>query len=235
MFKKLKKSFIYEEIINQIKKSIMDGELKPGDRLPSERTMTEMFGISRMSLREALKSLSVIGMIEAHPGEGYYISQDYDRGLSSLNLMSFYFEDVRFSVLETRMIIEPEAVQLAVDRITDKQLQELDDCVEEMFQCLEGPNRSYLIPDKRFHQIIFEATHNVVLINMLKTLGEIIVEIPEGKEQSALEHREILEAIKIGDKNEAKKLMVKHLMTTRRNVLSQLQDKVISEKIAFEA
>ncbi|MCK4259174.1 MAG: FadR family transcriptional regulator [Halanaerobiales bacterium] len=233
VFEKLKKPLIYEKIMEQIKESVLKGELKPGDRLPSERKMTEMFGTSRMSLREALKSLSVLGLIESNPGEGYYISQSYDRGLSSLNLMSFYLEDVRFSVLETRLIIEPEAIKLAVERITPEQLIELEKCVEEMLQRLEE-SKPYLEPDEKFHIIIFEATQNVVLINMIKTLGQIIVEIPKGKESSAKDHKDILEAVKVKDKELAAELMIKHLCSTRQNLLNEIHNKVISEKQAFE-
>lgn len=234
LFTKLKKPLIYEEIIEQVKTMVLNGELKPGDRLPSERTMTEMFGISRMSLREALKSLSVLGLIESHAGEGYYVSKQYDRGLSSINLMNIYVEDVRCSVLETRLILEPEAVKLATQRISPFQIKELETCVEQMFQALDADDASYREPDERYHHIIFEATHNVVLINMIKTLGQIVVEMPSGKERSAREHRQIVEAIKAKDANLAAELMKEHLIATRETVLQEIHSRVMDEKIAFE-
>lgn len=233
VFHKLKKPLIYEKIIEEIKTMVISGELKPGDRLPSERAMTEMFGISRMSLREALKALSVLGLLEAQPGEGYFVSKDYDRGLSSLNLMSFYLEDVRFSVLETRLIIEPEAVKLAVHRITPEQLEKLEECVTEMLHCVQE-GRSYTEPDECFHRMIYEATHNVVLINMMKTLGQIIVPLPVGKERSALDHKEILAAIKEQDGEKASHLMTEHLVATRENFLKEIHQKVMNEKLALE-
>lgn len=235
MFKKLKKPMIYESIIEEIKTMVLSGELKPGDRLPPERVMTEMFGISRMSLREALKSLSVIGLIAARPGEGYFVSENYDRGISSLNLMSFYSDDVRFSILETRLIVEPEAVKLAVERITEEQILEMDRCVQEMFAHLDSADQSYYLkPDERFHRLIIEATQNVVLINMMRTLGQLIVEIKIARERSAKEHKEILSAIKARDKELAADLMSKHIIATRTTVLKEMNKRVISEKIAFE-
>ena len=150
--------------------------------------------------------------------------------------MSFYLEDVRFSVMETRLILEPEAVKIAIDRIQDEQIEELEKCVEEMLESLESeePEASYLKPDERFHQIIYEATQNVVLINMIKTLGQIVIHLPVGKKRSAVEHKDILEAIKSKDKEKASKLMTEHLCATRKNVLKEIHEKVISEKKAFE-
>src|SRR6056297_4335974 len=106
-FKQIKNNKVYEQIIEQIRELIYEGELKKGDRLPSERQLKKDLGVSRASIREAFSALEMIGLIESRPGEGTFIKERFDDNLvDPLSLVLILNENVEEELLELRRVLE---------------------------------------------------------------------------------------------------------------------------------
>lgn len=124
MFTPIKNTKVYEQVINQIKEMIQDGTLKKGDKLPSERDLVEQLHVSRTSIREALRVLEIVGIVECKQGEGNFIRTNFnDTLLEPLSIM-FMLNDCKLEeIFELRKVIEIETAALSAERITDEELK----------------------------------------------------------------------------------------------------------------
>lgn len=131
--KPIKTKKIYEEIVEQIKELFAQGDLKPGDKLLSEREFAERLQVSRASVREALSALEAMGLIEIKPGEGTFIRQ---MGVSSiiepLALLLLMEKDQVFELFELRKILEVEAAGLAALRATSEDVERMFEVIKKM-------------------------------------------------------------------------------------------------------
>ena len=135
MFSPIKNTKVYEQVIVQIKDMIDKGTLKKGDKLPSERKLVEQLQVSRASIREALRALEVIGLIECRQGEGNYIKTSFQDNLfEPLSIMFMLEGSNPEAIWELRKIMEVEAAGLASKRITDEQLKELKEITEKFIE-----------------------------------------------------------------------------------------------------
>ena len=124
MFKPVKIKKIYEEVIEQVKKLIIDGKLQPGDKLLSERELAEKLGVSRASVREAFSALEMMGIITIRPGEGSFVRQvSYEEMLEPLSFLLQVDIDNVMQLLEVRKILEVEVATLAATRAKRKTLK----------------------------------------------------------------------------------------------------------------
>jgi GntR family transcriptional regulator, transcriptional repressor for pyruvate dehydrogenase complex len=132
MFKPIKVRHISEEVFDQIKTAIIEGDLKPGDKLPSERELTSSLGVSRLPVREALKLLVNMGFIETKQGGGSYVrSLLADRMRDPIGLMMKDSEDKIFELLDVRKEIETWSVSYAAQRATEEEISSLLDIINE--------------------------------------------------------------------------------------------------------
>jgi len=221
-FEKVGRTSLPDQIIRQIQQMIERGHLKPNDKLPSERELTQMLGVSRLPLREALKSLQAINVLEVRPGEGYFV-----HGVEIVRILDFFegkhepgssmFNDLK----EARMIMELGAVELACAKRTEADIIRLKQSNERMKKAVEENSESVLRYASEFHNNIFEASRNGFFISLLACMDNSLQEnrdrLSEAQEQglylSYKAHQEILEAIIARDAEKARALLKQHLQT----------------------
>ena len=160
-----------DEAINKIKGMVTSGELGPGDRLPKEADLAERLGLSRNSLREAVKALSLIKILDVRQGDGTYVtSLAPNLLLESLSfVVDFHRDDTVLEFMEVRRILEPAAAALAAERMTAEQLTGLRKVLGDL-----GPDPSVealVANDLEFHRLIAEGAGNSVLCSLIDGLS----------------------------------------------------------------
>jgi len=221
MFSPIKNTKVYEQVIDQIKDMIEKGTLKKGDRLPSERGLVEQLKVSRASIREALRALEVIGLIECRQGEGSYIKASFQDNLFEPLSIMFMLEGRNpEEIWELRKILEVEASGLAAKRITSDQLNELSE-ITKRFMNSDNEDINAEI-DKEFHYKIAECSGNVLIFNILRTVSTLVdhfikdarklILMHQGNKEILLsQHKEIYLAIEKHSSAEARQAMRVHL------------------------
>ncbi|MCD8352635.1 MAG: FadR family transcriptional regulator [Planctomycetaceae bacterium] len=219
-----KKTRLYEDIVRQFMQKIDDGELKAGDKLPTERELVEQLGVSRSSIREALRAMELLGVVQSKVGGGTFIKHSrIDR-----NLLQFADtrQDDKTTLLETfevRMVLEAYSAAQAAKKRTDEQLVVLRESIDEMTRDIEEGNRGSGA-DMRFHRIIAEMAGNSMLLNVLTMIAGTLtssIAVSNAHVDSrdiVAEHREMYEAIAAGDDKAAERLMRAHLKRAHQRV-----------------
>lgn len=221
MFKPIKNTTISKKVIEQIKDMLYEGTLNKGDKLPSERQMAEGLEISRSSVREALKELEIMGLIESRPGEGNFIKENFEDILfEPFSTMFLIKESSTKEILELREIIEKGNVSLAAKRITDEELKELKDILDK---AEKSNSEDELVDlDVLFHYKIALASKNFLLQSILNAISSLIESSIQDTRKNILiedihkeiikkQHNNIYEALKNRDKINSEKAMTIHL------------------------
>ncbi|MBW2472228.1 MAG: FadR family transcriptional regulator [Deltaproteobacteria bacterium] len=218
-FNTIQKSSTPEIIINEIMQHIKSGELKPGNKLPTERDMSQMFGVGRSSIREAIKGLVLAGYLESSQGKGTFIRKDLPvNDFTLMNLRHALAAEQIIELMELRMILECNAVKLAAERAGSKDIRRLHEVLERMQACQDDFNKFY-DPDFDFHVAIAEATHNEMICETMKQIIEKSHEYYEKfmpdrlcpPEQAIITARQIVSCIEDGDAEKASRCMNEHL------------------------
>ena len=223
----VRRSRIYERIVEQIRALIDEGRLKPGDQLPPERLLAERFGVSRTSVREALRALELSGFIEGRQGGGTFVrtrsADDLVQPLASALLAG---KRELADVLEVREMIEPALARKAAERITPEQIAELEAILERQADKVRR-GESYPEEDAAFHDLIAEAADNPLVLRLLGVVRDLIGDTRASELQSkerpmrSLEgHRRILDAIRRRDGEAAYQTTFEHLSNVRELVNS---------------
>jgi len=205
---------IYQQVVEQMLALLDSGEFPPGVRLPSERELSEMFSVSRPSVREAIIALEVMGRVSVRTGSGVYVIEP----------VSVYTDSKDFSpfeLTEARVLIEGEAAALAATMITEEQLDDLRNAYRDMVRENEAGNLTSERADRKFHEVISRATNNRVMISSIDRLWDIQEHSPDiqtvhksvckkdGQKRLA-EHKAILQALENRDPNAARRAMRLH-------------------------
>lgn len=212
------KTSLTDLIIEQVKRLILDGELKPGDRLPSERELAEKFSVGRSTLREALKAIEIMGIVN-RTNEGTIVNDSIastftDPLTKKLILKGLDYRDL----IETRKILEVELVVLSAQRATEEDVKKIEKILYEM-NIAKGSNKNNFVEaDMAYHQAVAEAAHNFVLLELFNTVRNLLLEIQnkvvekDGIEERTLYyHKEIYYAIKNHNVDLGRKYMKKHI------------------------
>ena len=158
-----------DQVIEVIKDKIKKGKIKKGDKLPSEREMAESLGLSRASVREALRALEVIGLIESIQGAGNYIRTNFDNSLiEPLSLMFMLQESSVKEMYDLRETLELQCVKLSARYIEENELGLLTAILNRMY--LAKTEEESLELDIEFHYLIAKTSRNMLLINVLEVL-----------------------------------------------------------------
>ncbi|MEU7869219.1 FadR/GntR family transcriptional regulator [Dactylosporangium sp. NPDC049140] len=160
-----------DEAIDKIKGMITSGELGPGDRLPKEADLAERLGLSRNSLREAVKALSMIRVLDVRQGDGTYVtSLEPDLLLDALSfVVDFHRDDTVLQFLEVRRILEPAATALATARMTDDDVARLQAVLDALGA--EPAIEALVANDLEFHRLIAAGSGNAVLCSLIDGLS----------------------------------------------------------------
>lgn len=165
----------YEAIIDSIKTDIMCGKIRPGQKLPPERELAKKFNVSRTSVREALRTLEILGVVKSIQGSGNYITGDVEKSLvESMSIMFLLQQIDSIEFYQFREALELKAAMLAVQNIDDEKIMNLEEIVSKMAESKDESARSAL--DKQLHDTIISASNNLMIIQILNILSEVITQ-----------------------------------------------------------
>jgi GntR family transcriptional repressor for pyruvate dehydrogenase complex len=220
----IKSRKIYEEIVEQIKRLMADGNLKPGDRLLSERDLAEQLQVSRASVREALRALEVMGFLEIKTGGGTFVKETCANDIILPLAMFISIEKGSFfEIYEIRKIFETAAARLAACRATPIDLAKMEENLKKLEEGLDNfDSEKGEDSDTAFHFAIAEATQNSWLLRLLHTISDSFhktvsaarkqLYLTAGNAQVlVMQHRRIYEAIRDANPHLAEKAMLDHL------------------------
>ncbi|WP_125153861.1 FadR/GntR family transcriptional regulator [Clostridium rectalis] len=173
MFTPIKNTKVYEQVIEQIKNMINKGILKKGDKLPSERELVEKLHVSRTSIREALRSLEIIGLIESRQGEGNFVRSSFENSLfEPLSIMFMLQKSNPLEILELRKIVEKETAALAATRICEDELEYLGELIDKFRSCDKEDELVRI--DREFHYKIAQASKNFLILSILNAISSLM-------------------------------------------------------------
>jgi GntR family transcriptional regulator, transcriptional repressor for pyruvate dehydrogenase complex len=225
VYKVVRTSRLYEQIVQQIEDSILKGTLKSGDQLPSERELALKFGVSRTAVREAVKALHEKGLVEAYSGRGTFITNGTSQAVTqSINLMMRIDQaDGSANLAEVRQILEPEIAAMAATRIQEPQLALMREAFQVMNGALKDPD-AYIEADLDFHLALAEAAENPLILSLLDSIVGLLREQrikiffeEGGPERGQYHHAQILEAIEKRDPEASRAAMRDHLRQVRED------------------
>jgi GntR family transcriptional regulator, transcriptional repressor for pyruvate dehydrogenase complex len=225
MYKAVRTSRLYEQIVQQIEESILKGTLKPGDQLPAERELAQRFGVSRTAVREAVKALREKGLVEAYSGRGTFITNGTSQAMrQSLDLMMKVGQQDGLAYLaEMRAILEPEIAALAATRIEEQHIAAMRDAFNVMDRCREDPV-AYIEADLDFHLALAEAAANPLILSLIDSIVALLREqrmrifyVEGGPERGQYHHKRILDAIEQHNAEKARAAMRAHLLQVRED------------------
>lgn len=207
-----------ERIAERLVSLIAERQLRPGDRLPSERDLAGAMQVSRATLREALRALSMLKIIEIRQGSGTFVTSLKPEMLVEHLDFVFALDDATFAeLLEARAILEPQIAALAATHITDAELEALQVSAERALAVVDDVDQ-FLQADVALHQIITDAARNQILARFMGSLTRLGMasrrrtgELVSVRQQTVLDHRAIAEALRLGDPAAAAAAMHKHL------------------------
>ena len=225
-FPPIQKRKLFEDVAQHLRQLILSQKLKDGDRLPPERELAERFGVGRPSVREALRTLSQMGLVEIRTGEGAFARKPaFPPFLKSMgDSLGVLIRQDGSSLLElcdARRILEVETAAMAAERANAEDLARLEAALAANQAALGTPAR-FRVTDVEFHRAIAQATHNRILLFihdalsdlMLKT-REMALKVPGAAPDAFASHQKILLAIKNHDRSRAVREMAMHLQHVR--------------------
>ena len=214
----IKKTRIAEEVADRIRMLVLDGTFPPGQPLPSERLLTERFGVSRGSIRDALRMLEMIGLLETRHGRGTFPRElTVDRLVAPLASVMTYRQDLRDELMDVRRMFEPAVARAAATRATEQDFADLQRILEAQRQKLKS-GRSAIVEDTAFHSALARATHNRVIVSIMATLNDLLVESralalkQKGRPERSIEgHEAVVAALRDRDAEAAARAMHEHI------------------------
>ncbi|NWG12623.1 MAG: FadR family transcriptional regulator [Acidobacteria bacterium] len=230
-----------EEIIRQIKLLIDSGHLPPGCKLPGEREFARLLGVSRPSLREALRALSLLGIVEHRHGSGTYLNPPGNRWPSEpVAMLLSVHKGAMIDIFEARKGLETMVAGLAARRRSDEDLDAMRAALDGMRRNL-GDFESYARHERDFHQAVIEAAGNQVIIEIMVKLYQLLQEVRARvyrgypRDATILEmdfrnHECIYRSIEAGDEHAAAEAMTSHLQEFERLLLASEDAPVLHGK-----
>ena len=223
-------------VAKEIERRVLEGRLKPGDRLPSERDLSVQLGVSRASLREAIHKLAAKGLLESRQGGGTFVTDHLDSSFG--NPWEEILRDhpaVHDDMLEFRHMLEGRATECAANRATAADRERVRLSLERLEASFAGDDLDAQVDsDLAFHQAIAEASHNVIVghltasllrlmrDNLRRNLGELM-QVPAAREQLLEQHRAVWRAIEQGDAVQAQAAATEHIGYVRQNLARMLR------------
>ena len=225
MYKVVRSSRLYEQIVQQVEESIQRGALKPGDKLPPERDLAEQFGVSRTAVREAVKALREKGMVEAYPGRGTFVMEVSSHPIRlSLDRMvkAGQGEGSRY-LTEVREMMEPEIAAMAAERADGEDVAALRESLAVMDGAKRDPD-AFIEADLDFHLALAEAAANPIILSLIDSIVGLlreqrmgIFQVEGGPERGQYHHKRILEAVEHRDSGGAREAMKAHMRQVRED------------------
>ncbi|MDW7973307.1 MAG: FadR/GntR family transcriptional regulator [Thermodesulfovibrio sp.] len=234
IFKKVPSIDVQLFLQEQIKKYIIEKNFSPGDKLPSETELSKEFGVSRSTIREALRALEGIGILISQHGSGWYI-KSFSFDILANNLAYSLRFDVYsiFDLLEIRKILEISFLKEALESIKDRDLKELERVITNM-ESKSKEGKSFVREDMMFHRILFRRVKNQILVKILDIFWGLFEHLDEPLLYSANQegvinyHKKILENTKVKDYEKTKIILEEHFIDVYER-LSRYKDNIRRE------
>lgn len=239
MFTRVRVGRVSEEVVKQVQEAIFSGELEPGDRLPPERELAEQFGLSRMSVRDALRTLESSGLIEIKVGSsgGAFVREpNFDPLRETLSSMLRLKKANILELVETRKIVETAIAELAAERATEEDLRAMREAIEAARRALESGDPNYGPHSVSFHAALAQAGKNHVLNLTVRSFRVFFADVLEKllatedmARRAIADHWELYKAIESHDRQLARQLMSEHLSYFETKVKG-LGDKLFAQR-----
>jgi GntR family transcriptional regulator, transcriptional repressor for pyruvate dehydrogenase complex len=218
LIKPIKKTRVAEEIADRIRVLILDGTLPAGRPLPGERILAARFGVGRGSVRDALRMLETVGLLETRHGQGTFPHElDVNSLVAPLASILTYQRDLREELLDVRRMFEPAVARAAASRITDDDLADLQRILDTQRRKLKSGG-STIVEDTAFHAVLARATRNRVVMRIMETLNDLLIESrkltlkQKGRpERSVQGHQAVVDALQRRDPDAAALAMHRHI------------------------
>jgi DNA-binding FadR family transcriptional regulator len=235
-FTKVKTRRGFEYVSDQIRASIAEGRYKPGERLPSEREMAEIFGVSRQGVREAMRGLEMSGLIESRPGVtggAFILDGDPEVVTRAMNDLASLGALTSESLFEARVLLTEDVIRLVVDRASEDDLARLDADIEA-FEVQQRKDSDFTagrtVRITNFYHLLSLATHNEVLVMLMRSLTEIVqgrltAVGPEPLTDVTQMRRKFMKAVRAGDADAAVQQMTEHLRRVERQLTAREQQR----------
>src|SRR6202050_5419377 len=225
VYKLVRTSRLYEQIVQQIDESILKGSLKAGDQLPAERELAIRCGVSRTAVREAVKALREKGLVEAYSGRGTFITDGTSQAVrQSLDLVAKIGQPEGSTHLaEMRAILEPEIAALAAVRAQEPELATMREAVAVMDRAGKDPD-AYIEADLDFHLALAEGAANPLILSLIDSIVGLLREqrmrifaVEGGPQRGQIHHKRILKGMEKRDAKMARDAMKAHLEQVRED------------------
>lgn len=219
----LQRTNLTDTLITEIQRMIADQGLGPGQKLPSETELATQFGVGRSTVREAMKALALMRVVEISPGRGTFLREQIQPPLADARMRRIRLQDSRaVEVYEARKAIEVELAALAAERATAEDLQRIQSALEEMVRTIQDED-SFAAADIKFHLAVAAAAKNSLLAQFYSYAGDIvsnvihqIIELPSVKSRSIALHSRTFQAIAKRDPAAARSSILNHMRFVRK-------------------
>lgn len=227
-FKAMNKGSVVDEVLEQMMGKIVDGTWSQGDKIPSENELRDMLGVSRDTVRQAIKRMCALGLLESQQGRGTFV-QNIDLSLYLTHLIPLVFlsEDDGSNLLQYMQVIQIASAKAAVEKATEEDIQALKNCLNEM--TLDSEDEEYYRRDSQFHIYLAQCSHNPLFVKSMEITSHMLtyyltnlVRI-HGRDQSIQDHKRCLDAIIAKDTTAAMTAMHQHYSMLEQRLVDSLE------------
>ena len=214
-----------EQAMNRLIGLVRSGKLKPGDRLPPQRELTKLLALSQTVVREALRGLAAMGIVDIRHGQGVFVCSISPEMLIEPETLFFLLEkETLFQAIEVRRILEVESIALAAVRATEQDLTDLRESLAKMRSAAIDPDPLRFSPE--FHTLLARASHNEVLASMMQSFIRLIAQsspliaraVPESIAAEYPQHLKLYRAVVSRDAGKARRAMIEHVAAAERHL-----------------
>jgi GntR family transcriptional repressor for pyruvate dehydrogenase complex len=234
-----------EEVVVRLRDMINNRELSSGDKLPPERDLAKLLGVSRPTLRAGIRSLATVGILQSRQGAGTFVAiaaKSPTLDSSPLRMLSALHGFTSDEMFEARLALEMSIAGLAAERATSEQMTLMAEEITGMYASLAEPEQ-YLVHDMQFHQTVAAASNNRILTALMNMVATILfdarsktVKRAKDLKQSAEQHHNIYRAMREHDPEAARRAMHDHLIETQKaQRLEEIADEEADKKSADSA
>lgn len=227
-FDSVQRESITQRIVNKISSTLLEQDVSPGEKLPSEQELMDQFQVSRSTIRQALHVLVSMGIVTSVPGKGYYVTKGYKVLLKSNNLQKILSKDDSFfRTLEARRLVGQSVAQLAAQRATEEDFEAMDAALGRLKRA--GSVEESVKAARGVHLEVAKSTNNEVLTGLLE---QLLIKIEEKAKEVQLKsianyegHKALIDAIKEGDMENLENAVYDHSEQMRKRFLAVLKNK----------
>ena len=236
MLQRVKRTSVGEAVIAEIRDAIARGDLKPGDQLPPERELAANLGVSRLGMREGLKVLEAMGLVEARQGEGTFICRPTAESIMDPLVAKMLEPAQLLELIEARTVLEVELAGLAARRASAVHRDKMAECLRIMEANLAS-GQDYLHIDIEFHETMTEAAGNQILAHVYANITDLIdhlrlrtYTVPGSGQRALVSHKRIFAAIDEHNEAAARTAMRDHMKNVQGDLESVMKQGVLKER-----